>query len=109
MTDTVKSDHVQNLFIKGVHHRGISVILLNQNLLPQGKCGRDIRLNTHYVIIMKSPTLRSQVTFLGRQLFSERSKFLIDAYKKATETSYSYLFVNLHPHCHESELIFVPK
>lgn len=99
MSDLVKSGKVQELFTKGVHHRQVSVILLQQNLFPQGKHGRDIRLNCHYFIIMKSPTFPLQVRCLGRQLFPHKPLFLSDAYKKATVKPYSYLFLNLHPRC----------
>lgn len=121
MDTTMKSNSIQNLFIKGVHHRNVSVILLNQNLFPQGKHGRDIRLNCHYYIVMKSPTLTSQVAYLNRQIFPNNPTFLMDAYKKATVEPYSHLFINLHPLCNdklrvrsgilpsESEFIFIPK
>lgn len=121
MNDAMKSPLVQSLFIKGVHHKNLSVMLLNQNLYPQGKHGRDIRLNCHYYIIMKSPTLSSQVSYLGRQIFSNNTTFLSDAYKRATAEPYSYLFINLHPLCKdklrvrsgilpgENEIIYIPK
>ena len=121
MADVMKSESMQELFTKGIHHESISCILLNQNLYPQGKHGRDIRLNNHYYVIMKSPTLVSQVTFLGRQIFPTKKNFVLEAYKKATEQPYSYLFLNLHPYCDdrlrvrtgilegETEYIFVPK
>jgi hypothetical protein len=121
MTDTMKDKNVQELFIRGVHHRNVSVILLNQNLFPQGKFGRDIRLNCHYYVIMKSPTLNSQVTFLGGQIFPSNPKFLVDSYKKATQNPYSYLILILHPLCNdqlrvranifpdEIQTIFLPK
>jgi hypothetical protein len=121
MIDAVNNKCIQELFTKGVHHKSISVILISQNIFPQGKHGRDIRLNCQYFILMKSPTFNSQITYLGRQLFPSHPKFLPDAYKKGTMEPYSYLFVNLHPLCNdqcrvaqgifENELlsIFIPK
>jgi hypothetical protein len=121
MTDAMKDKNVQELFIRGVHHRNVSVILLNQNLFPQGKFGRDIRLNCRYYVIMKSPTLNSQVTFLGRQIFPSNPSFLVDAYKKATHDPYTYLILILHPLCkdqlrvrtnifpEETQTIYLPK
>lgn len=70
---------------------------------------------------MKSPTLSSQVAYLGRQVFPTSHTFLPDAYKQATENPYSYLFINLHPRCEdklrvgsgilsgEEEFVFIPK
>ena len=54
-----------------------------------------------YFTIFKSATFQSQVQYLGRQLFPSAPKFLLDAYQKATEEPYTYLFVNLHPTCHD--------
>jgi hypothetical protein len=102
MSDAVQNKKIQTFFTKGVHHRSVSVILLTQNLFPQGKHGRDIRLNCHYLIIMKSPTFASQVQCLGRQIFPNSKSYFSDAYKKATERPYSYLFVNLHPRSNDS-------
>ena len=77
----------------------VSVIILQQNLFPQGKHGRDIRLNSHYIAIMKSPTFLSQINCLGRQIFPNQPSFLSSAYKKATIKPYTHLFLNLHPLC----------
>jgi hypothetical protein len=99
MNDALKNPKIQDLFTKGVHHRSISVILITQNLFPQEKFARTIRLNATYMSIFKSPTFNSQVVFLGRQLFPNTPKFLSSAYEKETETPYSYIFINLHPIC----------
>lgn len=121
MADLVGSLAIQKLFTRGVHHRSISVIVLTQNLFPQGKFGRDIRLNCQYYVVMKSPTFASQIAYLGRQLFPTYPTFLPDAYKKATANPYSYLFINLHPLCNddfrvgqgllsgEANFLYVPK
>jgi len=99
MKDIVKCSKMQELFTRGVHHRGVSAIILQQNLFPQGKHGRDIRLNSHYIAIMKSPTFLSQVNCLGRQIFPNKPSYLSSSYKKATIRPYSHLFLNLHPLC----------
>lgn len=121
MNDAVSNEKIQTFFTQGIHHNSVSLVLLTQNLYPQGKFGRDIRLNCHYIVIMKSPTFASQVQCFGRQVFPQHSSFLFDAYKKATLEPYSYLFINLHPLCDERarvsqgifpeevKFIFVPK
>lgn len=121
MHDISRNIAVQDLFTKGVHHRNISLIIITQNLFNQGKYARDMRLNSHYLVIFKSPTFTSQVCTLSRQLFPSKHNFLVDAYKKATIKPYSYLFLNLHPMCEdelrvstgilpdEEEIFFVPK
>lgn len=99
MRDGSKSNLIQDLFTKGVHHHNFSLIYITQNIFNQGKYARDMRLNSHYFVIFKSPTFVSQVQTLGRQIFPSKPHFLPDAYKKATEKPYSYLFLNLHPNC----------
>jgi len=93
----MKDKEVQELFTSGVHHKSISVIFLTQNLYCQGKFSRDIRLNTHYFSIFKTPTFNSQRKYLGRQIFPETPSFLYEAYKLATPTPYTYIFLSLHP------------
>lgn len=121
MTSSSKSNEVQSLFVKGVHHCNASVIFLTQNLFNQGKYARDIRLNTHYLVIFKSPTFLSQVVYLSRQLRPDKAKFILEAYKDATARKYSYLFIILHPSCedllrvrsgilpNESEIVYMPS
>jgi len=102
MTEAVNNKKIVDLFTKGVHHNSCSVIFITQNLFVQGKYSRDIRLNTHYITIFKSPTAKYQLSFLERQLFPGLPKFLVSAYSEATREPYSYLFLNLHPNCSEN-------
>jgi hypothetical protein len=101
MNKAMKDTKILDLFTKGVHHNSISVVLITQDLFPPEKYARTIRRNATYLIIFKSPTFRSQIQDLGRQLYPEAHKFLCSAYNKATEAPYSYIFVNLHARCHE--------
>lgn len=87
----------QKLYTKYSHHSSVSVISLTQNLFPRGKVSKDVRLNVHYYIIMKSFTLKGQIKHLGTQLFPGDVKFLPDAYKKACDKKFSYLVIILHP------------
>ncbi len=121
MCSIVQSEKIQELLTRGVHHRSISVIMLTQNLFPQGKHGKTIRLNCHYIVVMKSPTFASQINCLSRQIFPNTPNFFSDAYKKATKEPYSYLLLNLHPRCEDqyrviqvilgeaNKYIFLPK
>lgn len=97
MNDVVNNPKIQNLLTKGVHHNNQSVIYITQNIYNQGRFARDVRLNVHYMIIFKSPTFLSQVQCLGRQIFPEHPRFLLSAYKQATEKPFSYLYLSLHP------------
>ena len=56
MSECSKDQRVPDLFTRGSHHKGISVLYLTQNLFPPGKLSRTISLNSHYFIILKKPT-----------------------------------------------------
>ena len=97
MDDCSDNSEIRDLFTKGSHHRNISVIMLTQNLFCRGKHFRTMSLNTHYMIVFKNPRDSSQIKFLSRQMFPNKSKFLNDAYYDATKNGYSYLFLDTSP------------
>ena len=54
MIDASKDKRIVNLFIRGSHHRNLSVIYIVQNLFHQGKGSRSISLNSHYLVLSKT-------------------------------------------------------
>jgi ABC-type dipeptide/oligopeptide/nickel transport system ATPase subunit len=54
LLDEAYSREVCDLFTKGSHHRNLSVILITQNLLHQGRLCRDISLNAKYLVLLKN-------------------------------------------------------
>ena len=61
MESVITSLEMENLFIKGMRHRHLSVISLNQNMYYQGKHSRTINLNIHILVLMKNPHDLSQI------------------------------------------------
>ena len=57
MAQCSNDQRVADLFTRGSHHRGISVLYLTQNLFPPGKLSRTISLNSHYCDFSKSARL----------------------------------------------------
>jgi len=88
------NDRVAQLFAKGCHHKNASVMHLTQNRFHQSKQQRTISLSAHYL----SKNLRdsSQIQYLARQMFPQRSKVLLEAYRDATLGSHGYLLIDLH-------------
>ena len=121
MTSSSQNREVQELFTRGVHHSNTSVIFLTQNIFNQGKYARDMRLNTHYYCLFRSPSFLSQVAHIGRQLMPDKKNFILEAYKDATKAPYTYLLIILHPSSddqlrvragilpHENEIIYLPS
>ena len=55
MESVTSSSEMETLFVKGMHHRHLSILFLNQNLYCQCKHSRTISLNTHILVLMKNP------------------------------------------------------
>ena len=55
MSQCSNNQRVADLFTHGLHHSGISVVYLTQNLFPPGKLSRTISLNSHYFVIFRNP------------------------------------------------------
>jgi hypothetical protein len=120
MTETNGS--VCNIFTKISHHRNVSVMYLSQNLFYRSKHNRTMSLNAHYIVLFKNPRDANQVSTLARQMYPGRSKFLLEAFRDATEKPYGYLLIDLKPDTNEKyrirtnifsdddkHLVYVPK
>ena len=98
-SDVSNSSEAEQLYTRGSHHKNLSVIYINQNLYQQGKCSRNIALNSHYTILFKNPRDVTQITNFGRQMGI--SKLLQSAYKDAISIPYNPLVIDLSPHSDE--------
>ena len=90
-----------NLFTKGSHHRNLSVIYIVQNIFHQGTEARNISLNTHYIVLLKSPRDKQQILTLARQINPSRVPEFMHAYEKATSHPHGYLMLDLKPTTHD--------
>ena len=96
MDEVVRNTQVQQLFTRGSHHMNLTIIYINQNMFAQGKCARNLALNTHYLILLKNPRDKSQVSILGKQLGLGNA--LVEANQDCTSKPYGYLLVDISPH-----------
>ena len=90
-------ESVSLLFTRGSHHKNISVVFITQNFFQASKYGRTINLNAHYMVLFKSPRDATQVSYLGRQMYPGKPRFLAEAFADATSRPFGYLFVDLKP------------
>lgn len=95
LMNDVYSRKVSELFTKISHHRGISVILITQNLFHSGPCSRDISLNSKYIVVFKNPRDKLQAAHLIRQVYPENWRGLHKAYLDATKNPFGYLLIDL--------------
>jgi hypothetical protein len=68
MAQSSKDKRISDLFAKGSHHRNLSIIYILQNTFHQGKEMRNISLNAHYIVLIKSPRDKQQISMLARQV-----------------------------------------
>ena len=61
MESVTKSSEMEILFVKGMHHRHLTIVFLNQNMYCQGRHSRTINLNTHILVLMINPRDLSQI------------------------------------------------
>ena len=88
-------DLMINFFIKGCHHRNCSIVLLIQNNFEPGL--RTISINSLYRVFFDQPADISSIINIAKQMFPGQSKYLLNAYEKATSRRFGYLFFALHP------------
>ena len=110
---------ILNFFIKGSHHRNLSIFFLSQCLFPDGM--RQISLNSHYIILFKMTRDLAQIRTFCLQVDPIHWKALLEAYTDATKANHSYVVFDFHPktvdhlriRTHvfpgESTVVYIPK
>lgn len=96
MSDCVDNKVIEKLFTRISHHRKITVCYLSQNLYNQGKCARNINLNTQYMVLMRNPRDINQIKVLSNQ--TGFGKLLVNAYNDVHSEPFKYLVVDLSPY-----------
>lgn len=94
MDEATEDKRVSQLFTRG-RHDNLSVVFLTQNLFHKKQ--RCISLNSDYMVIFKNARDQSQIQHLAKQFIPTNTKFLMDAYKDATQKPYKYIFLDLTP------------
>ena len=92
MSQCSNDQRVADLFTRGSHHRGISVLYLTQNLFPPGKLSRTISLNSHYFVIFRNPRDSLGISTLAKQMFPGRTDYLMESFRDAMSRPYGCVF-----------------
>lgn len=104
MTEKSNDPFVHNLFTKISHHLKVTVIYITQNMYERGQC--KMKRNAHYLLMMRNPSDKSQITTLGRQLYPRTKRQLqhfYEAYDDATKKKYGYLLIDVSPEGDENQ------
>lgn len=97
MSELSQSNDFTNMLTKSVHHLPMTLIYITQNLFQRGKDDKTRRMNTNYIILFKNPHDRSQIEYLGRQMFPNDKKFLLNVYSDVTsDEPFSYILLDCH-------------
>lgn len=90
-----KKNAITDIFIKGSHHNNCSCLLLVQNLFYNNL--RTARINSHYIILMRNVSDKTQIINLAKQIFPYKNSHLLLAYEDACALPFSYLLIDLSP------------
>jgi hypothetical protein len=95
MAQSGKDKPNSDLFMKGSHHRNLSIIYIVQNIFHQGKEMRNISLNAHYILLFKSLRDKQQISMLARQINPGKVQEFMRSYEDATSLPHGYLMLDL--------------
>lgn len=94
MHELSNSSMLTTLMTKAAHHLPLTLIFITQNIFQKSTDTKTRRLNTNYLILFKNPQDKTQVDYLGRQMYPLDKDFLRMAFDDATKHAYSYLLID---------------
>ena len=80
MEEVGKSEHVRNIVTRDVHHNRYTIIMVQQNLLPQYKYSRDLAINVRFRVVFYNRLTANQFTRSISEM-DKGKKTLIAMYK----------------------------
>ena len=89
---------IASLFTVDGRHMNMSMAFLTQRIFVNNEYFRQISQNCDYFCVFKNPRKSSEIRALAQQL-TPGSLDLIEIYKEATKSPFSYLFINLTQEC----------
>lgn len=94
----IAKDILSSLFLRIIHHRGVSCVATLQTAFPRQLNGPELSRNCTYKCIFKNASERSETILLGCRMFPGQSKFWSEVVD-ACHGSNSYIFLDLHRNC----------
>lgn len=85
----------EKLFCIYAHHWNLIVIYISHNVFSNQS--RNLSLQLAFICLYQAKRDLFQISVLARQIFAERSKFMMAAYYSATEKPYTPLIVDCCP------------
>lgn len=94
LLESVENKHVTNLFTRESHHRNVTIVLILQDLFSYGKQRKTFLRNSHYLCLFNNYLDKSSVYTIGQRIMPKRIRLFLSIFEKATQTPYSYLFID---------------
>lgn len=86
---------ISSIFTKDSHHTNTSAIYITQNLFSPQRGTRTSNINSHFLIVMKSPKDTLTVNNIQKQMFTGIAPgFLQSVYRHATAKPHSYISIS---------------
>lgn len=93
----------QALFTKYCHHYNISTLFITQNVMAQGRCARNISLNTLILVVFQNHRDKNQALSLAKQQSPRNPDLFLQAFEDATSSPHGYLVVDCTPQCNNNK------
>lgn len=90
----LKNPEFLKIAIKGSHHRSLSFFFLSQCIFPKNM--REISLQAHYCVVMKTARDLAQIRTLCMQVNPKDWRSYHEAYEDATREGHTYLLFDFH-------------
>ena len=95
MNELSNSKELTAIMTKHVHHLPMTLIYITQNLFDKSNDTKTRRMSTNYLIVFKNPHDKSQIDYIGRQMYPVDNLFLSKAFEKCTmHTPHGYIFID---------------
>lgn len=98
-SEAFNNPEILNLFIRGVHHDDITILVTSQANFLRERYARLCSLNCQYIVQFPSPRDAGQFAYLARQVLPDQWRDLVSAYSEHTATPYQPFLLDLHPSC----------
>jgi hypothetical protein len=82
------------MFTVASHHLGLNFVFVQHTVFSKNPVFREMALNATYMILFKNPRDTSSIATLARQFEPDKWRSLVAAYKDATSSPFSYLFLD---------------
>jgi len=94
MSNTGGDKRIINLLTRDSHHRNLSFIYIVQNLFHQAQNSVGSSLNSHYLVLRKTPRDKLQILTRAKQMYPGNTEVFIKRYEEAVHRPFDYLLVD---------------